>query len=67
MISRITKNKGAIEYFKCAEFLKKYNDWNFMIAGASDYKTPDKVDINYLKYLKKIIKFLGTNRIFLKF
>ena len=62
MISRITKNKGAIEYFKCAEFLKKkYNDWNFMIAGASDYKTPDKVDINYLKYLKKkkIIKFLG--------
>ena len=29
-----------------------------MIAGASDYKTPDKVDINYLKYLKKkIIKF----------
>ena len=62
MISRITKNKGVIEYFKCAEFLKKkYSDWNFLFAGASDYKTPDEVDIEYVKYLKKkkIIKFLG--------
>ena len=65
MVSRITKNKGAIEYFKCAELLKKkYNDWNFMIAGANDYKTPDKVDVKYLNYLKKkkIVKFLGYKK-----
>ena len=65
MISRITKNKGAIEYFKCAELLKKkYKDWNFMIAGAKDYKTPDKVEKKYLNYLKKkqIVKFLGYTK-----
>ena len=65
MISRITKNKGAIEYFKCAELLKKkYKDWNFMIAGAKDYKTPDKVEKKYLNYLKKkqIVKFLGYKK-----
>tara|TARA_B100001057_G_scaffold480824_1_gene554102 strand:+ start:58 stop:1203 length:1146 start_codon:yes stop_codon:yes gene_type:complete len=62
MISRITKNKGSIEYFKCAELLKKkYKKWNFLFAGTNDYETPDKIDIEYLKYLKKnkIIKFLG--------
>ena len=62
MVSRITKNKGAMEYFKSAEFLKKkYKDWNFFIAGAIDYKTPDKISEKYLDKLKKkkIINFLG--------
>jgi len=62
MISRITKNKGAIEYFKSAELLKKkYKDWNFIIVGTNDYKTPDRIEIEYLKSLKKkkIIKFVG--------
>ena len=40
-----------------------------MIAGAKDYKTPDKVEKKYLNYLKKkqIVKFWDTKKIFLKF
>ncbi|MAZ07158.1 MAG: hypothetical protein CMM99_01645 [Rickettsiales bacterium] len=62
MISRVLKNKGVIEFFKAAEMLKvKYPKWKFIIVGALDYNSPDKVSPDIINYYKKnkIIIFKG--------
>ena len=62
LISRVLKNKGVIEFFKAAELLKiKYPQWKFIIVGALDYNSPDKVNPNIINYYKKnkIIIFKG--------
>jgi glycosyltransferase involved in cell wall biosynthesis len=65
MISRVLKNKGALEYFKAAELLKiKYPEWQFIIIGSMDYNSPDKIDYDIIEHYKKnkIIIFKGYKK-----
>ena len=65
MISRVLKNKGALEFFKAAELLKlKYPQWKFIIVGSLDYNSPDKIDYDLINYYKrnKIIRFEGYKK-----
>ena len=69
MLSRIVKSKGVYEYFEAAKLLKKkYQDWNFNLAGPLDYLSPDKIDNNYFNFFlkNKIINFLGFSKDALK-
>jgi len=69
MLSRIVKSKGVYEYFEAAKLLKKkYQDWNFNLAGPLDYLSPDKIDNNYFNFFLKnqIINFLGFSKDALK-
>ena len=65
MVSRVLKNKGALEYFKAAELLKiKYPEWQFIIIGSLDYNSPDKINYNIIDYYRKnnIIIFKGYKK-----
>ena len=54
MVSRVLRNKGALEYFKAAELLKiKYPEWKFIIIGSLDYNSPDKISNDVIEYYKK--------------
>jgi glycosyltransferase involved in cell wall biosynthesis len=69
MLSRIVKSKGIYEYFEAAKLLKKkYQDWNFNLAGPLDYLSPDKIDKHYFNYFlkNKIINYLGFSKDSLK-
>ncbi len=62
MISRIVSNKGVKEYLKSAEILKtKFPNWNFILLGSKDYKSPDQIDVKFLNYFtkKKIVKIFN--------
>jgi glycosyltransferase involved in cell wall biosynthesis len=60
---RILKSKGVEDFIIAANILKKkIPDWQFLIAGTTDYNNPDSISISDLK--KKIInnkniKYLG--------
>ena len=59
---RLLINKGIMEFYKAAKIVnKKYKDWTFLIAGASDYKSPVLIkEQNFREILKeKYIKYLG--------
>ena len=54
MVSRVLKNKGALEFFKAAEILKsKFPDWKFIIVGSLDYNSPDQINPQVIKDFKK--------------
>ena len=59
---RLLINKGIMEFYKASKIInKKYKDWTFLIAGASDYKSPVLIkEQNFREILKeKYIKYLG--------
>ena len=59
---RLLLNKGIIEFYESAKIIhKKYKNWKFLIAGASDYKSPVLINKNKLKEIleNKCIKYLG--------
>ena len=65
MISRVLKNKGALEYFRAAKLLKiKYPEWQFIIIGSLDYNSADIINYDIIEYYrkKKIIIFKGYKK-----
>jgi glycosyltransferase involved in cell wall biosynthesis len=59
---RLLLNKGILEYYESAKIVnRKFKNWKFLIAGASDYKSPVLIKKNKLKEIlsKKFIKYLG--------
>lgn len=74
--ARVLFDKGAIEFFKSAETLKKeFPSWNFLVAGASDYASPSAIPRNtiedyvnsgaicYLGHVEDIDKHFRESRI----
>ena len=60
--SRLLNNKGIQEFCEAAKIVnKKYRNWKFLIAGASDYKSPVLIkELKFREILKaKYIKYLG--------
>ncbi len=60
--ARLLLNKGIIEFCEAAKIVnKKYKSWKFLIAGASDYKSPVLIKKEKLKEILKIkfINYLG--------
>ena len=60
--ARVLFDKGAIEFFKAAEILKdEFPNWNFIVAGASDYASPSSVPREIIeKYTdSEIIQYTG--------
>lgn len=52
-VGRMLKSKGVEDYIAAANILKKkLPDWKFLIAGTTDYKNPDSLQLKDLK--KKI-------------
>lgn len=59
---RLLLNKGIIEFYESAKIInKKHKDWKFLIAGASDYKSPVLIKKYKLKEIlkKSYITYLG--------
>lgn len=43
--ARILRNKGVYEFIEAVKILRETtNDWEYIIAGASDYKNPTSID-----------------------
>ena len=60
--ARLVRNKGINEFIRAAKKLKKnYPEWNFLIYGASDYKSHDSFNLENHKdeIKKKIIIYKG--------
>ena len=60
MYSRIIKEKGVIEYLKCAKELSKNNECKFYLIGDPDFNNPTSIDIETIK------KYINKNIIYLK-
>lgn len=59
---RLLLNKGILEFYESAKIVnRRFNNWKFLIAGASDYKSPVLIKKNKLKEIlnRKFIKYLG--------
>jgi len=62
MASRILIDKGIIEYFQAAKYLKKkFKEWTFLLIGPIDYKSHASLDKKQFKKLlnEKNVKWLG--------
>ncbi len=62
MASRLLIDKGVIEYFQAAKYLKKkYKDWTFVLIGPIDYKSHASLNKEQFKNLlnEKNVKWLG--------
>jgi len=60
--ARLLFDKGVKEFLESAEILsKEYPNWEFILAGAYDYKNPSIISKKILDkyFLNKNIKFLG--------
>ena len=59
--ARVIKEKGIEEFILAAVSLKKYPEWNFIVAGTLDYKKQSSLNMNKIKKLNKgnVVKFLG--------
>ena len=59
---RLLLNKGIIEFYESAKLVnKKYKNWQFLIAGAADYKSPVLIKKEKLEEIlkAKFINYLG--------
>tara|TARA_B100000686_G_C16677111_1_gene909764 strand:+ start:176 stop:1339 length:1164 start_codon:yes stop_codon:yes gene_type:complete len=62
MPARVVKEKGVIEFTKASTNLKKkFPKWNFVVAGALDYRKRSKFKKNEIMFFKnsKSVSFLG--------
>ncbi len=60
--ARVIKEKGIEEFISASLSLKKkYPKWNFIVAGALDYKKQSTLKLSRIKKLNKgnVVKFLG--------
>lgn len=60
--ARVLVHKGIREFVDAARILKKkYNDWNFLVAGSLNYQNPTKLEKNYIDIIinEGCVKFLG--------
>lgn len=58
---RLIKEKGVIEFLKASKIVKqKFKNWNFLIIGQFDYKSPSLLNIqNLKKNYNNYVKFIG--------
>jgi glycosyltransferase involved in cell wall biosynthesis len=59
--ARLIKEKGVIEFLQASKIVKqKFNNWNFLILGQFDYKSPSLLNVNNLKKdYNKYVNFIG--------
>ena len=59
--ARLLINKGIIEFIEAAKIIRKnFKDWLFVVAGSSDYTSPDLINKTTLK---DAVKFKHINYI----
>ena len=60
--ARLLLNKGIIEFIEAAKIIRKnFKDWLFVIAGSSDYISPELINKTLLEnaVMNKHIKYIG--------
>lgn len=64
-VGRILEEKGIFEFVQSAEIIKKkFSDWKFIAAGATDYSKSSAINKNFINLYsnKKIIDFVNHQK-----
>ena len=62
-VGRILEEKGIYEFIKAAEILKKkYSNWKFIAAGATDYLKPSTISKEFINTKNLSVKFVNYKK-----